>query len=253
MFFKRLTTFFIPLLALIGLELIFFDIDLIYYLGPLLLLILLYSIKFISDRRIFGRQYWDFSILPLLLFINLTFTLFIISSILFRHVLILAFSVTLFFYLENIFYSRFYEEKYQRETFENFSLFLNLSVFFLTAVNLNAIGIFLNAPFWLVSLILILVNSLLGIQLFWSNKITNKFRFAYLLVLNLIALEFFWCINFLPANFYVNSAVITILYYFIWEIFKARLNEKLEAKLIWRYAVLTVILMLLLILTSRWI
>jgi hypothetical protein len=253
MLFRRLLTAICPILLFIALELAFYRIQLIYFLAPFSLIILIATLRVLNKGKFFSREFWEFFILPFLFFIALTSVLFIVSSDFLRHALILAFALILFLYLENVFLFFWQPMQYQPFSFENFSTFLNLLIFFLMAINLNAFNIFLNAPFWLTSLTLIAISSLLVLQSFWASKIKNKFRIIYLLILNLIILEFFWCINFLPANFYVNSAILAMLYYFVWEIFRARLSGRLEVKFIWRYALLVFMLICLVVLTSRWI
>ncbi len=253
MLFKRLLVFICPVLLVLGLELLFLNIGLIYIIMPVLFLIILISLKLLIKVKFLSRDFCEFIILPFLLFITLSSALFIVGSDWFRQVLILIFAFIFGLYLENIFLFFYRPLQYQSLSFENFSAFLNLIVFFLTVISLNAFGIFLNVPLYLASIILIVVNSLLMLQSFWANKIKNRLKLFYLLILNLIVLELFWCINFLPANFYVDSAIITILFYFIWEIFKAKLNEKFEIKFVWRFAIMILILLLLVIISSRWI
>jgi len=253
MLFKRLLVFICPSLIILGLESLFLNIELIYIIAPILFLIILISLKLLIKAKFYSRDFWEFFILPFLFFITLSSVLFIVGSDWFRHILIFIFAFIFGLYLENIFIFFYRPLQYQALSFENFFSFLNIIVFFLTVISLNAFGIFLNAPLYLASIILIVVNSLLILQSFWANKIRNRLKLFYLLILNLIVLELFWCINFLPANFYVNSAIITILFYFIWEIFKAKLNEKFEIKFIWRFALMTLFLLLLVIITSRWI
>lgn len=253
MLFKRLLVFLCPLVLFLGLELLFYRIKWLYILPLVLFLIILICLKILIRLKFFSRDFWEFSILPILFFLSLSSVLFIISSDWLRHTLIFIFAFTFGLYLENIYLFFYKPQQYQSSSFENFSSFLNLVIFFLTAIDLNASGVFLNSPLYIASLILIVFTSLLILQSFWVNKIKSRLKLVYLLILNLIVLELFWCINFLPANFYVNSAILTILYYFAWEIFKEKLNNTLEIKFIWRFALLTLFFLLIVIITSRWI
>jgi hypothetical protein len=253
MLFRRLLVIICPALLFLGLEFLFANISLVTIIIPVLLLIILISLKLLIKSRFFSRDFWEFFILPFLFFITLTSVLFIVDSIWLRHALIIIFAFIFGLYLENIFIFFFRPAQYQADSFENFSAFLNLIVFFLTAINLNAFGIFLNAPLWLVSLILIIVSTLLIFQSFWANQVRSKLKLLYLVILNLMILEFFWCINFLPGNFYVNSTILTILFYFTWEIFREKLMDKFETKSVWRFAIISLTLILLIVITSQWI
>jgi uncharacterized membrane protein len=115
------------------------------------------------------------------------------------------------------------------------------------------LNVFLNFQIWLLSLILVAFLSLLILQSFWANKLKTKIRFIYLLILNIIILEIFWGLFFLPTNFYVNSLILTIFFYFSWGIFKSKLKEKLDKRSLQRYLIISIILLLLAIMTSSWI
>jgi hypothetical protein len=249
---KRLTVFLCPLLIFISLELIFINLKHIYYLLAAITLFLIFIFKYLIKERFFSRDFWYLVILPLLLFYATVAFLLLLNSDFSKHVIIALFSLILGVYLENIFLFFYYPLKYIPNSQENLAVFISLLIFFLLAIDLNSFNIFLNLPLWLLSLILILVVSILILQAFWSNKIKTELRFIYLMVINIIILEVFWALTFLPANFYISSIILTILFYLIWGVFKAQLIQQLEKKLIRRYLIITLILLILVIFTSNW-
>ncbi len=252
LFLKRISVFFCPLLTFLGLELLFYNIKLIYILLIVVSIVLIVFLKFLIDGKFISQEFWWLAILPLLLFYDTVSFLFLIGSDFIRHIVIVIFVLILMLYLENIFLYFHRPIKYKPFSLENLSAFLIILVFFLTAINLNAFYIFLSLPLWLISLILLTITCLLLCQAFWINKIKNNFKFVYLIIINIIILELFWALAFLPTNFYVNGIILTILFYFIWGIFKIKLVSKLEKKNIWRYLIISSILLILVIITSPW-
>lgn len=250
---KRLLVLLGPLLIFLILELSFYNIKLLYFLPFIGLLILLAILKYLIKEPWLSKDYFYLSILPILLFICTISLLLLLGLTLLKHLAIILFVLLLALYLENIFLFYHRPLHYQSYSLENLAAIFNLIIFFLLAINLNAFSIFLSLPLWLLSLILIITISLLLLQSFWINKLKNKFCYIYLIIINIVILEFFWALTFLPTNFYVNSIILTIIFYLIWGILKAKLNEHLEKKIIWRYLFISSILLLIIIITSRWV
>lgn len=255
MLFKRLSVFICPLLLFIGLEAIFFakqNLQLIIILLSSLLIILTLFLKSFIKEKFFSRYFWNLAILPILFYIFFSIFLIILGWGPFRHILLAIFALIMGIYLENIFlfyYDRIY---YEPDSLENSSLFLNILCFFLLALNLNSLSIFLNLPLWLSSIILVALMFVLLKQLFWVLKVKNFYYYIYLFIAVVIILEFFWVMSFLPANFYVFSIILTVIYYFILGIFKEKLLNKLDRKLLLRYLAISVILIFIALFTASW-
>lgn len=252
MIFKRLSVFICPFLILIGLELLFFDIRLIYVIPIILTLVLLLFLNILIKEKILSWDFFYLAVLPFLLLYSTILFLFLLGLTNIRHFVIIIFVLILGLYLENIFRFFHHQLNYHAFALENLSALLNLLIFFLIVVNLNALSVFLNLPIWLLLIILIVILALLILQSFWINKILVNLRYVYLLIIEIVILEFFWALAFLPTNFYVNGIILTIIFYFIWGIFKAKLNDKLSKKIFWRYLIISSVLLLIIVLTSRW-
>ena len=87
---------------------------------------------------------------------------------------------------------------------------------------------------------------------FWLNQIKNRYKIVYLIIANIIILEFFWALSFLPNNFYVNGIILTIIFYIIWGILRIKLLEQINNKIVWRYLIIGFVLLLFTIITSPW-
>jgi hypothetical protein len=252
MFFKKITVYLCPVLIFLGLESLFLKINLIYILLLICSLILILSLKVIIKERFFSRDFFWLSLLPLLLLFTTVGFLLLLNSGTLRHLAIVIFVIILGSYLENIFIFFYRPIEYQPYALENLSNLLIILIFFLLALNLNAFSVFLNLRLWQLSLILLALLSALIFQAYWANKFKSNFKLIYLLIINIVMLEAFWCLSFLPTNFYASSIILTILFYLIWGIIKAKLSDKLEKKILQRYLLISFILLVLVALSTPW-
>jgi hypothetical protein len=255
MIYKRFSVFICPLIFFLGLEFIFYlkqDVKLLAILLSILLLLLFIFLKFLIKEKVISRNFWYLSMLPLLFYVLVANFILVLGEGTLSHFVIIAFCIILGIYLENIFLFYYYRIYYEPDSLENSSLFLNILCFFLLSLNLNSLSIFLNLPLWFSSLILAILLVLLLMQQLWVFKIKDLSRYIYLLISVVIVIEFFWVLSFLPANFYVFSIILTILYYFIWGIFRAKLADALDKKIFLRYLFISIALIVIVLLTSSW-
>jgi hypothetical protein len=249
---RRILIIICCLTLLFSLEVISNNLQFLYLLPILCLIFLLLTLKILIKEKVFRLNFYHLAILPLLFFALVTFYVLLPVPNFFRQGMIAFFILLLAFYLENIFLLYYLPSKYQAKSLEDLASILGLIIFFLLVVNLNALSIFLNLPLWQLSIILIVITSLILLQAFWINKVSMTLRYIYLLIINVVLLEFFWALNFLPMNFLVNSTILTIIYYLIWGISRAKLAENSGRKIIWRYLLISGILLMIIIVTSPW-
>jgi hypothetical protein len=256
MVYRRFLAILSPLVMALCLELFFyfkFNLVAIIFLAVLSAIILLISLKLLIAEKILARNFWGLAILPILFFLSITNYALILGFGLLRHLVIILFALILYAYLENLFLFFYRRAAYQVNSLENSAVFLNIIIFFLLILDLNALSVLLNPPLWALSLILIAALFIMLWQLWWILKIKDKLKLLYLMVIIIIVLEFFWALSFLPSNFYILTIILTIIYYFLTGILRAKLAGALDKKLLWRYALISGILILMILITSRWI
>lgn len=253
MIFKKAIVFLAPFCSLILLEILFFKIDWIYPILAISFFALLFLLGSLIKEKFFTRQFFYLSLTPLLLYYATIGFLLLLDSGILNHLIIFIFVIIFGVYLENLFLFYYYSVQYQSNSLGNLANFLALLIFFLTAVDLYSFYIFLNYDLWLLAIIFYLITYFLLAQVFWLDKISSKLKNIYMIILSLVYLEIFWCLAFLPTNFYVISIIITILFYASWGIFRAKLADKLDKKIFWRYIIICTALILLVIATSAWI
>jgi hypothetical protein len=256
MVFRRLLSVLSSLIIALGFELFFYfrlNFQAIAILLVFMGMILLISLKFLIAEKLRSRNFWGLAILPILFFLLLTNYILILGFGYLRHAVIILGALILYAYLENLFLFYYHRASYQVNSLANSAIFLNIILFFLLLLDLNALNVLLSPPLWLLSLILVIILFIVLWQLFWILKIKDRLRFLYLGVAIIIILEFFGALSFLPSNFYISTGILTIIYYFLLGIVRARLGNELDKKLFWRYAMISGILLFIILITSHWI
>ena len=124
LFLKRISVFLCPLLAFLGLELLFYNIRLTYFLLIVVSAFLVSFFKFLINEKFFSQEFLWLVILPLLFFYATASFLFLIGTNFLRHLVIIIFVLILMIYLENVFLFFHRRLKYQPFSLENLSAFL---------------------------------------------------------------------------------------------------------------------------------
>lgn len=258
---NRLIPFIGSFLILLLWELCFVKPRLILVFGAGILMIVFLSfwrlfkhpVEGLSSADKQGKDFWHFFCLPFLfIFSAFLFSIFLLSSHLFRHIFILTIVFLFYLILESIFNFLYRPNVYQTHSIESFFSYLNLlTLFFLSSSFYNLI-FFLNISFWLFLIFFFFVALFLSFYFFWVNKILSKENVLYILIITLILTEFFWIISFLPTNFYVNSLILMLIYYLMVVSSKYCILKILNKKSIRQYLIVAGIAFLLVLLTAQW-
>lgn len=266
-----------PVLNLICLEIILAKPRSVWFLGPFLAVLIFYSVLLLSGSKL-NKRFWRFLISPFLFILSslLFFIFLVLASSFFKQVLILLVSLVLFIVLENI-----YQFFYERLGFFNYSLenifnYLNLLTIFLFFSGVYSASIFLQVPVGLPFAAVVLVAALISYQNLWvlqalredfkksdhldflSQKVAYLIRqnrlksVVYVLVPTLLLVEAFWVVSFLPTSFYVNSVFLTLTYYEVASLVKARFQERLTKGLVRGYLAIGVLSLVIVLFTARW-
>lgn len=256
MVMRRFLALIIPLVLALGFELLFYmqlNIKAISATLIGLFILLFISLALLIKEKIRSKNFWSLAVLPLFFYLLVTNYILTLSYGYLRHIVIILFALILYTFLENLFLFYYHRASYQVNSLENSSLFLNIIIFFLLVLNLNALSVLLNPPLWILSLCLVLILFVILWQLFWIFKIKDKLKILYVLVAIIIILEFFWALSFLPSNFYVLAVILTVIYYFMLGIIRAKMAGELDKKMFLRYTIISGILILIILITSHWI
>lgn len=228
-------------------EAVFFKSSLFYIaLGVSDLLILL-AVRMITGKKLISREFWNFSILPILFSSSLAaYSLLIVDHFIVHFLFALNLLFT-YLYLKNIYRGE------QKEFLENISSYGNLlTVFFCFSV-IYGLESFLGLPIWQLVLCSAAAVILVIYQIFWANKIKAENVLAYVFLCGLLLTELAWAIYFLPFNFNTLGLLVAICYYLMIGFIKLSLAEKLTSRSIKLYLASGFIFLILILLTTKWV
>lgn len=250
---KRLIPIITPIIIFAAMEMLFLWPSLIYFFIVGMILVLgLATWQIIGKGLVHTEARWFYLLTPISFLVSGIIFILFLEQAWVKHTLALALSFFLGVFLENIFSYIYRHEKYQANSLENISNYLNLtSVFFLNA-SLFGFALFLSLPLWELSLISLVISFILTFQTIWINKIRPAAAWLHIIVICLILFEVFWTLSFLPTAFYVNGLVMTAAFYFTNNLTRLNLTGRLSKTLLVRYCVLCAIILLVVLLTAKW-
>lgn len=249
---NRTISFFAPLFIFLTWEIFFTQPKSIIIFGLIIFAITFFAFWFLSSQKI-NKEFWQFFSLPFV-FISSSFlfSILLLPEGIFRHIFIVAIAFFMYLILESIFNFLYRPNIYQTQSIETFFGYLNLLIIFFLTSSFYNLTFFLNLSLWLVLIFFFFTVLFLNFYFFWVNKILTKENVLYVLIIALIMAEFFWVISFSPANFFVSSLILVLIYYLMVVFSKYHILKILNKKIIRQYLIIIGIALLLTLLTAQW-
>lgn len=250
---NRLIPIFMPFLIFFGFEIFFLKPSIIYFVVPFLGVALAAATwKILGKKLLTALARWLYLLTPIsFLSGGVLFVLFLERPWA-KHLLAAAIALFLGIFLKNIFIYIYEHDKYQPNSLENISNYLNLASIFLFNSSLFGFFFFLNTPLYKLALISLAVFFVLTLQTIWVNKIKIKSAWLHIATICLILFELFWTIAFLPTAFYVNGLILATSFYLMNNLMRLHLLGNLNKKIIRRYFFLCGLVIILILATAEW-
>ncbi|MBN1778948.1 MAG: hypothetical protein JW816_01890 [Candidatus Buchananbacteria bacterium] len=250
---NRLSVWISSLLFLSFFWLVLVQAELFYWLSVLSLVILFLTIWQLTGRQIRKSQFWFLSISPtIFLFSAWLFFLFVEGRWL-RYFYGLVFTFFLFIFLQIIYLYLHRRPKYEAYALENISNYLNVFAVFLLFSGFFGLQLFLNFNIWSILLLGGVALFLLTFELFYvSNLSFTKSRLAILIII-LVSLEVCLAVNYLPTSIYVDSLIVTLTYYLMSGLARNWLLNIKEKRVIIRYVIITLVCLVLILFSAKWV
>lgn len=169
------------------------------------------------------------------------------------NIFLAVWSIVLWLYLESVFHD-FYDTKRKHiVNLENITLYGNILVIFFLSSALLSWQIFLNFSYplifaFLASVYFCLLYLACSRQGFTARQSTVKSA-----VLALILSEILLGFKFLPVSFYVSSACLAVVYYWLFNLIVLDYKGQLSSKNSIKYAIFALGLIVLILLTAVWL
>ncbi|MDP3964667.1 MAG: hypothetical protein Q8Q20_03370 [bacterium] len=179
--------------------------------------------------------------------------IYFIQGELYRHIIIAGVTALNVIYLHHLFNYHFRTDRYQLNALQNVSSYINLSSAFTGSAVLFSLIIYLAWPAWTTTIILWALATLLSFQTTWMHKIKFSTSMYFALISGLVLTEVYWVVSFLPSSFLVNALIVTVVYYAMVNIGRYYLSGRIHRAVIIRYFVISVTVLVLTVVTARWV
>lgn len=142
---------------------------------------------------------------------------------------------------------------YQPFSLEHLTSLLNLlSIFFFSSFAF-ATRLLIQIPLLFLALLFFLLSFFLVYGVLWVTKAESFRSRLYALFGAIILTELFACITFFPTGFYTNAALMTIFSYAFFGLTRTEALHKLSRDVVKRYLFVSVILLLVVTISSKWL
>lgn len=244
----------IPLLNILGLELVFLVFPPLIY-GVSIIMVLL-TLFYIFDYTKENKEHrFALSVSSILFYAAHFLLLLFIEGKWMTHSFIMLISFTLFIFLYSI-RDRYTQNQLKLNyALENIIGYLNLIIFFFSTIDilyldLNTNQKFIFFAFLLSTITVLLTYSSLSVFHTLSLKI-----WLYLSVITLLIMEMFWATALLPISVYSKSVLLTLVYYVVLGISRHYLVfgiKEVSKRIVLRYITISLLGAIIVLLTTRW-
>ena len=215
--------------------------------------IVILSIWQFTGRQLRKAAFWNFIITPFLLVNSgLAFLVFLEGEST-KQLVTMITTISVWIFLKVTFLYFFFRPKYEPHTLENISSYLNLVAVFLFSSSVFNFIILLQVPAWQGAIGSMVVIGLLSYQLFWIGDLGFRTQWRTLAVITLVTGELFFAVSFLPTSVYVNGLLMTLGYYTMTGLARNWLLNIRERWVVVRYLLISFSILVIILLTAKWI
>lgn len=252
----RITPFFIGLISALGfVGLLSTSFNPFAVLGLVLLLVLLLLVRLVGFRP--GQfSFWIFIGTPFM-FLASSFLLELFFENRPEQIgLAVCTALLIFFFAEHLFNYLHLPSNYQAYSIEHLALALNvLTVFFISAAGFG-LNILLQVQHFgllVMSVLFFLITLFVIYSTLWVSKVEGKKTKRYALAGAVLTTELFAVLTFLPTGFYTAAAILTLFFYLFLGLMRAHFLDQLSKTVLRRYLLISGVLLLVILIFSRWI
>ncbi len=219
------------------------------FLGGLLII---FSVKYLAGKN--EKKRWPLLTLsPLLFFLSFSWYVALIFNYYWIQFIFILIAWFVFAYLRNLYYYLTYQAPEREQKVDSLLLTGGFLTIFAVASVLYGLPIFLSWPFSILILIFIPISFLLFIQFLSLRKIAFKTHSLFIILEVVVLAELAWALSLLPLNFNILGVILAIFYYLLLTILRFRLNNEPLGRNLRLPLIFSLIILIILLLTSRWL
>jgi hypothetical protein len=240
------------LAVLLVLEVLYLKQSYVAILVSPLVIFILAGIMWLIGVDIFRRKILKLKklILPIILFLGVSFFMIFESSPFLAQFLI-ALSLVAFFTF-GIFYREIPMEGEGSEKVKDYLNFFILISAFLGYLVVYYLFFYFHLPLWVAMILVAFFSYLLIYYFFWALNISSPIIPLYTVMLSIASVENFFVLSFWRTDPIVRAVVLVVGFYLVLEILSERLRNELAAKSVLEYLAIAGIVLAVTILTMKW-
>ncbi|MCX6714613.1 MAG: hypothetical protein NTX72_02270 [Candidatus Uhrbacteria bacterium] len=249
----RITPFLVAIVALLGYAAFVFR-----FVHPLVAM----SVSFLCIAILMARllrfhmqefSFWFFLGIACLFFLSSFGMLFLFETPWVSIVLSLVCTALLVLFTEFVFLYTHLPSRYQPFSLEHLTSLLNLlSIFFFSSFAF-ATRLLIQVPLTFLALLFFLLSFFLVYGVLWVTKAESFRSRLYALFGAIVLTELFACITYFPTGFYTNAAFMTIFSYAFFGLTRTEALHKLSREVVKRYVFVSVFLLCVVAISSKWL
>lgn len=249
---RKIAIYFFSLITLFCFYLILVQAEKIFYWSAVLTVILFLVHLFIVGSQKAKKTSLAFFGLGIF-FVSASISfLILLENYNLKMLLIFLTSLAIFFYwllLLNFFH---WPSEYQPFSLADFSHYLLLISWFFLNTAVFALTVFLNLSFWLAALFLVFFFFLIQIWEFWLHKKIIRSEWRFFLAGEVIIFQLVIILSLLPLSYFVKGFLMVLWAYLWFELALAATRETWSRKNFFKKIILSLIMIIIILTTSRW-
>jgi len=231
------------LLFTLGLEIFVFEQGYGMLIASVILLVAIWGSRKIGKR-------WLFTITPFFFVFSSTLLLYLIDSLIEKHIFIFLSTILYYLVLLGIYRLNAYEKDQTARGMVAASGTAAL-FFFYTSIY----GVYLNfpIPLWVLMALFFFATVPISFQYFSLIKENRRTVFLYSMILGLSMAEIAWIVNFWPFGYLTTGVISLIFYYILWDLTQNHFLNLLSKRRVVANVVFFTFLAALILTSSRWL
>ena len=252
LFLRRINPYLASIIVL-GLFLVFPSWSALWYLiVPAAVVIIFISLGHLLKWKLLSHEFFVWLIANCLIVLSCYGFIVFLEVIWVSHLISILVSLLFLLLIKSIYSYLYSPDKYQTRTLENIIGYINLIIVFFGFATAFNILVFLSWPIWpflALALAAVFVVTLVG---FWFNKVPFKKSWFFAVVFSVILTQAFWVFTYLSTSHLVNALVVGALYYLLVNSAMSHLNSTLNKKQLFKYIIISLIVILAVLVTAKW-
>lgn len=206
----------------------------------------------VSRSEVRGGR-WHFSILGALYMIATVVFLMLLHQTALKHLQIISSAVVWWLWLEQLYRFHYLPHQYIPFSVGNVTSVVTILTSFYFISSAFALKLFLGYPTWVMTVLTGAAGMLFTAEIVWSEKLSPWRYWIMPATLGLITAQLYWVLSFLPSSYLVNGFLITVVLYITVNLGRFEMKHELQGPVIRRYLLISVLVLLWVIATARWV